>query len=190
MKPIGYFFFASLVVCISLNCSSNKDHSELEFIPFEKMNYKIDTVKQGTAVDLIAYSGGKEQNEKDIYYSQFIGVNKVTNDTLRILTSLITCPGSISGQSNEARTVYLYSGQKRLTEAEIFPEDSTMILMQNLTGKAYSDNGSKDIPEDVSSLMKGIERKRFVVLNNGMDIFQRDLKTVIGVLHFKEQPWD
>jgi len=190
MKVIGYFFFASLIIFISVNCSSNKDHPELEFIPFEKMNYKIDTAVQGTAVELIAYSGGKEQNEKQIYYSQFIGVDKKTNDTLRILTSLITCPGSVSGQSEDARTVYLYSGKKRLTDATIFPEDSTMILMQNLTGKAYSDNGSKDIPEDVSSLMKSIERKRFVVLNNGMDIFQRDFKTVIGVLHFNEQPWD
>ena len=144
----------------------------------------------GTPVRLIAYSGGIDENEKEIYYHQFIGVDKTTNDTLRILTSFITFPAPGSEKNKSARNVYLYSRTKRLTDAEIYPHDSIMVLLQNLSEKGYSESEVKDIPTDIEPLTKEIKRKRFVVLNKDMDIFQRNFKTVIGVLQFKEQPWD
>jgi hypothetical protein len=53
-------------------------------VKYSDLNYPKATIPDGTAIELISYSGG-DCSDTEMRYKQFIGVNQSNNDTVRIL---------------------------------------------------------------------------------------------------------
>lgn len=59
--------------------------SEYEFVKLKDFKFSTTEIKTGTKIELLSFSGGDDLAEDKIYYKQFIGINKSTGDTLRVL---------------------------------------------------------------------------------------------------------
>jgi len=59
--------------------------SNYEFIKLKDFKFSTTTLKEGTKIELLSFSGGDDLSEENIYYKQFIGIDKNSGDTLRIL---------------------------------------------------------------------------------------------------------
>lgn len=59
--------------------------SDYEFVNLRDFKLSNTEIKEGTKIELLSFSGGDDLPEDNIYYKQFIGVNNITGDTLRIL---------------------------------------------------------------------------------------------------------
>ncbi|MBS0646411.1 MAG: hypothetical protein JSR97_07440 [Verrucomicrobia bacterium] len=59
--------------------------SDYEFIKLKDFKFTATTIKEGTKLELLSYSGGDDLLEENIYYKQFIGIDKTNGDTLRVL---------------------------------------------------------------------------------------------------------
>lgn len=59
---------------------------DFEYVKLKDFTFELTYIKDGTAIELISYSGGVFKNGEDkIFYKQFIGVNKSNGDTVRVL---------------------------------------------------------------------------------------------------------
>jgi len=59
--------------------------SDYEFVKLKDFNFSTTTLKDGAKIELLSFSGGDNLSEENIYYKQFIGIDKTSGDTLRIL---------------------------------------------------------------------------------------------------------
>jgi hypothetical protein len=59
--------------------------SDYEFVKLKDFKFTTATIKEGTKIELLSYSGGDDLSEENIYYKQFIGIDKNNGDTLRVL---------------------------------------------------------------------------------------------------------
>jgi len=59
--------------------------SDYEFVKLKDFKFTTTTIKEGTKIELLSYSGGDDLSEENIYYKQFIGIDKNNGDTLRVL---------------------------------------------------------------------------------------------------------
>lgn len=64
---------------------SKRTGADYEFIKLMDFKYTGTTIKEGTKIELLSYSGGDDLLDGNIYYKQFIGIDKVNGDTLRVL---------------------------------------------------------------------------------------------------------
>ena len=194
MRRAIKFLSLSILTCFLLaECKNKKDYDgqEIEFKPLSEFSYTPGSIPAGTTVNLIAYSGGKANEENKIYYYQFIGVDPQANDTFRILSTLISVP---SEKRDDIDKIYVptseYNPDKRITSAIYYPEDSTNEFAVDMAGVTSTSNDTAATAEKIFSAIKHESKnEKFVVINNSIDIFQRDYKTVFGILHFTEQPW-
>jgi hypothetical protein len=184
---VSFFILSSFCQCKS---KADFDGQEVEFKPLNETSFVMDSIPGGTLLNLIAYSGGRKNTKDDIYYFQFIGVNKQNDDTIRILSTIISVPD----EKNPANKIYSptsqYNPEKRILSAIYYPQDSSHRTAINLSGvTAYVDNRDTNIARILSTLENAGKKNEFVVINKSIDIFQRNYKTVFGVLHFDEIPW-
>ena len=181
--------FPVTLLLVLAGCQSKNDRrDELDFKPLKDFAYTPATIAPGTEIELLALSGGKESDEETIYFWQFIGIDKSSGDTVRIISSLISVANSSDPNDKTYTTPMQYDPDKRITAADFYPADSSQKLAAEF-GAAGS--GDKQLTEDqIKKIMEGKSgRKEVIVINKGMDIFQRNYKTALGVLNFKQQPW-
>jgi len=62
-----------------------KTEGDYEFIKLKDFKFTLAPIEDGAKIVLLSFSGGKQNADDKIYYKQFIGINKSTGDTLRIL---------------------------------------------------------------------------------------------------------
>ncbi len=58
---------------------------DFEFVKLKDFVFTPATISKGTKIELLSFSGGDDYSGETIYYKQFIGIDKSTGDTLRIL---------------------------------------------------------------------------------------------------------
>ena len=170
-------------------CQSKNDrHDELEFKPLKDFAYTPATIAPGTEIELLAISGGKESDEETIYYWQFIGIDKSSGDTVTIISPLISVANSTAPNDKTYTTPLQYDPDKKITTADFYPSDSSQKRAADFGALIPSDGPPSE--DQVKKIMEGkTGRKEVIVINKGMDIFQRNYKAAFGVLNFKQQPW-
>jgi hypothetical protein len=126
------------------------------YVKLEDFKYTPATIKDGTEIKILSYSGGKECSGKEIYYYQFIGIDNSTLDTVRILA-----PCQLFDVT-------------RGTKTGIFYNDGISKVFDLLL---------KDSKEDV---FKMSDKENFVVFNKKAESLEkRNFRTAIGSLAFK-----
>lgn len=185
MRTMFLSFFC-IVVLASCHFSNQVEH-HYDYVALDDYQHIPTQLENGTPLRLIAFSGGKPSDKEQILYYQFIGVNEVNGDTLRILTPYISVK-SDADTSKTYMTPLQYDGSNQVVDAYFYNMDSNMkFLMQvDIIEKA----GNIDTAALAKSMDNtDVDGKQFVVINKSMDLFQRSYKTAIGTLHFKEIPW-
>lgn len=179
-----YIFF---LVILLASCSNKKQ--VIEYMPFDQYKFEEAEIEPGTAVRLLAYSGGKPSELDGIYYSQFIAINEVTGDTIRLLSTLVSVPGDASSGKVYSPT-HMFDGTKQITEAIFYPQDSSHQMPIEMLAVTKSENEASETSKLLEDVMKDkINSKEFVVINKSIDIFDNKYKTAIAVLHFENIPW-
>jgi hypothetical protein len=177
-----------LLVCLLFAQCKSGSRQDIEFIPIGEFDYTPATVKAGTPIDLIAFSGGKANKEGEVYYYQFIGIDAKNGDTLRILSTFI----SVADDEDNANKIYIatseYDAEKRITSAIFYPQDSTHELPIDFSAAGLAGDTS-DLDKMKSVVQHGIKKREYVIINKSIDIFENNYKTVFGILHFTERPY-
>jgi hypothetical protein len=76
-------FISSLAFLL---CSCNVSDSKFEYIKLKDFKYTKGEIRPISEIELLSVSGGKPCTNEEIYFYQFIGIDKTTNDTVRILS--------------------------------------------------------------------------------------------------------
>lgn len=178
----------SLMITACMGSSNEPDHS-YEYIPLSQFTIDSNAIEPGSAVQIIAYSGGKESKKKNINYFQFLVVNKKSGDTVRVLTALINVPGD--SDKGTYTSPIMFDGNKGIFEATFEPRDGTQNMLINLSTVIDEKDGNlqdmKQIASDTSNTVAGEER---VVVNKSLHVFENaNCKTTVGVLKFSSIPW-
>lgn len=177
----------SLLITACMGCSNEPDQS-YEYIPLSHFTIDSNAIEPSSAVQIIAYSGGKESKKKNINYFQFIVVNKKSGDTVRVLAALINVPGD--SDNGTYTSPIMFDGNKAVFEATFEPRDSTQNMLINLSSVTGEKDGKlqdmKQIVSDTSSTVA----EEWVVVNKSLHIFENaNYKTTVGVLKFGSIPW-
>jgi hypothetical protein len=185
MKKITRLLILTSVILTSF--ASCKPKQSFLYIPLEKYKYMEAKIQPGRELELLAFSGGKKSDEESLYYYQFLVLDKATKDTLRIFTPIISFESSEGTTDKTYTTPLQYDPGKGITTAFYEPKDSTVnFALQAESLKNYKSGDAIDL----NSLMGSINKKQFVVINRSMPEFDDPhYQAVIGVLHFKDQPW-
>jgi hypothetical protein len=184
MQHHSKYLLVALVVLL-MNCQSKKEN-QLEYKPLKDFNYTPANIARGSEIELLAFSGGQQSDENTIYYCQFIGIDKSTGDTVKIISSLISVEEP--GENKTYTTPMQFDPHKGITTAEFEPSDSAQQLAVEFNAAASSEKQLTE--EQIKQIMEGkSNRKELVAINKDIDLFQRDYKAAIGVLNFKKMPW-
>jgi hypothetical protein len=184
MQHPSKLFLAALIVLL-VNCQSKKE-DQLEYKPLKDFNYTPAGIARGSEIELLAFSGGEKSDENTIYYYQFIGINKSSGDTVKIISSLISV--NEPGENKTFTTPLQYDPDKGITTAEFEPSDSSQHLAAEFNASATTDKQLTE--EQVKQIIEGkSNKKELVVINKSIDLFQRDYKAAMGMLNFKKIPW-
>ena len=184
---VSFIIFSSFSQCRN---KADFDGQKIEFTPLNETSFVMDSIRGGTLLDLIAYSGGKKNTKDDIYYYQFIAVNKENGDTIRVLSTIISVPDEKDPANKIYSPTSQYDPKKRILSTIYYSQDSSHRIAIDMSGiTAYVDNRDTNISRMLSTLENPGKKNEFVVINKSIDIFQRNYKTVFGVLHFDEIPW-
>lgn len=205
MKNVIILISCIIVIGLFSSCKSNK-LQDFEYIPLAEYEHETNTIAPGTELELLAFSGGKKEEEGTVFYYQFLVLDKTTNDTLRILTPLISVDND--GASGEASkipvirvdntngiganvtytTPMLYDPAKRITTAYFQIKDSSQNLILQTEDLVAKAENPADI--DIKKLMDTMDKKELVVVNKDMEEFSsKKYRAVVGILNFKRQPW-
>lgn len=93
MKAVVFIFFACVVFTSCDIIGAKKGafvEGVYEYIPLEEYKYTAATIKDGSSINILSFSGGKMCDEKNLYYVQFIAIDSLTNDTVRIFSACTT----------------------------------------------------------------------------------------------------
>jgi hypothetical protein len=155
---IGSFVFNLL--------SCKPSDPNFDFKSLDALKYERGDIREGTKIRILSFSGGPECTGKTSYYYQFIGINKETNDTVRILSPCQTIP---EGNTPTEGTFSSW-------------EKNSATLDQALDALKTDHDELKDLDKKDFDF-EGTNRK--VVFNKKqLDIETRNYKTVIGSLGF------
>jgi hypothetical protein len=185
MKLLFYTAITVFAVSLLSNCSSKRSGNHTEeryFTPLDEIPFRISPLEKGTTLKLIAFSGGNQTDNEHTYYHQFIAINEFSGDTIRVLTPLISV-----GQENIYTTPLQYNHDKGIETASFEPRDSSFYFKINafaMGDKLTTDSTTFD------KMQKKSDADEMVVMVKKVPLFENThYKTVIGALHFDEQPW-
>ena len=189
MNICSRFLFSLHILFMLAACNSKKHEQVIEFKKLEEMNYTMDSIVPGTPLKLIAYSGGIPSNKDVVYYYQFIGVDEKNNDTVRILSAMISYDDEKSVIGKIYTPTSEYDPSKRKLSAEFYPQDSIANMLINLSSPEIIDGLPAENLEKIKEAANiRIMKEQLVAVNKSIDIFENNYKTVIGVLHFSDRP--
>jgi hypothetical protein len=188
MKKLPAAFIAFLFIMSFLRCRAKQ---AFEYVLLEQYQFEPATIRPGTEVKLLAFSGGRRNDKLFIYYYQFIVRDKETGDTLRILAPLISIDESTGLENKIYTTPLQYSIEKGITDAFYEPKDSTHNLaLQTEEWEELAKTSTGDSAYTLERPLYQITRTQLVVVNKSFPMFEnRHYKSAIGILNFKEMPW-
>lgn len=155
--------------------------------PLKEFADPITEISSGSAISLLAYSGGGEGKKGDgLYYSQFIGIDKTTGDTVRVLAAVI----SVENGGEDGKTVLtpapMYDFDKGMRDATFrVPTENDKLLISMMPAL----QGEAPDPAKLNSTAQDTTVNEYVLIPQGQPFFSRHYKTVVGILSFKDQPW-
>jgi hypothetical protein len=175
-----------ITACMS-GCNGLKQ--SFDYVPLSRFAIDSNAIAPGSAVQIIAYSGGKESKKNNINYFQFIVVNKKSGDTVRVLTALINVPGE--SDKGTYTSPIMFDRDKGVFEATFEPKDSTQNLMINLSAVAdEKDSNLEAMKQVITETSNTAPADEWVVVNKSVHIFENtNYKTTIGTLKFSSVPW-
>lgn len=168
--------------------SSGSGSAGYSTIPLKDYKYASAAISSGTEIEILGFSGSLDNQDGKVYYSQFVGKEKATGDTVRILAAWISIP-SDTGNAPTLTSASLFDGAKGIHEATfLIPDNSQRMIMQ----MGADLPGSKDI--DTASINKAINdtavaKNEYVILQDDVPLFKGNYKTAVGIMNFKQQPW-
>ena len=177
----------TLITCISFllfSCETiNKQN--IEYVDLNSFKDDSTLIKEGTALEILAFSGCKPNDKDAIYYEQIIVRNKETGDTVSIL-----CPSLKSPVPNAAGRTYIptmeYNPSKRILNASFERKKDNLNMLLQLEGDEVA---SEEKGVDVTRYMNDkIVKKQLVAVNKSLPFFKTNYKTVIGILAFETDP--
>lgn len=173
------------IAFVLFSCGSSKKH---DYDYAKLQDFKDDSllIKEGASVQLLAISGGKDNDKENVYYQQIIIKNNETGDTLTILCPLLKIP---QADANTGR-VYIEPNEinyeKRIADATFERKNNSMnTLLQMLGDITESENKSVDLTAYMNDRMV---KNELVAVNRSLPIFKNNFKTVIGILSFNIDP--
>ena len=182
------FVLAITTSVISVGCNNHKTLNLVDYQPLEDYQYTPASVTPGSEIELLAFSGGKRSDENNLYYYQFVGIDKSKGDTIKILLPVISIDEDAGVETKTYTTPLQFNPDKGITTAyfEQLPSDTAL----NLINGTEANPGGEISTEKIQDMLDGkSHQKAYVVLNKSIDLFQRNYKAVIGVLNFKQIPW-
>ena len=146
----------SILLLLSVVLQSCKSQDpNFRYVRLEDFKYSQAAIEEGTEIQILSFSGGKDCTPEESYYYQFIGINLSTNDTVRILAP--------------CQNVDINAKPERGT---FTPWQETGKIIDNV----LKEHGEKELIS---------EKKFVVFNNHQKDIEDKDYKTAIGTLGFK-----
>ena len=61
--------------------------NKIEYIKLEDLKFQLINIAWNEEIEVLSFSGGKNCNDEHTIYKQFIGIRKLTGDTVRILSA-------------------------------------------------------------------------------------------------------
>lgn len=185
MKITASITIALLTLSLFYNCTYIKNKvsgRQVYAAPLNKFPYPISNLKEGTPLKLIALAFGEETDKDHTYYYQFLTINQSNGDTVRVLAPLISV-----GPENTYTSPSLYNHDKGIETATFIPKDSSFYLKINFLA---SPEKLEADPNAFDKMQGKSNAEEMVLMVKGVPLFESShYKTVIGALHFDEQPW-
>lgn len=185
MKTTATITIGLLTMSLFHNCTyikSKFSDKHIYLTPLNRFPYPISQLEKGTSLKLIAVAFGSESDSEHTYYYQFLGINQSSGDTLRILAPIISV-----GKENTYTSPKLYNHDKGVETATFEPKDSSFDLKINLVA---SPEKLEADPNAFDKMQKKSNADEMVLMVRGVPLFENShYKTVVGALHFDEQPW-
>lgn len=156
--------------------------------PLKGFQDSLSEMPSGTAVNILGYSGGDVAKKGDeLYYSQFIVIDRATGDTVRVLAAAVNFEGGGPGGGPVLSPATIYDADKGVRDATYrIPTENEMMMIHMLPDMA-GEPDEKKLAADVGE--GGANAKEYVLIPDGAPFFARHYKTVMGILSFKERPW-
>lgn len=185
---------ALLILAVFCRCSGlypGSADNDFKYLPLKEYTYEPAEIRPGTEINIVAFSGGRENDKDADYYPQFIVINTSNGDTVRILTPLISTDSSAGSTSKTYTSPMQFDGSRGIRSATYETANPHQRMMMRLTSESifHLPEGAEGIKELNSLIGDTIGKKEYVVINNAAPIFERKYKTIIGVLNFKDPPW-
>jgi hypothetical protein len=192
---INFFFMAKLIaffliLTIFPFCSDHHevtgDAGKIEYTPLKVFSFIPSDISSGTPVRILGYSGGREIRSRDsVYLYEFLCIDKLNNDTIRVFSSLISIDNAENPEPTYT-TPHLFEGDKKIYDAVfeiVDPQKEKMYLMVSAT------SDPKNLDATILDQLN-VDLKKFVVLNKSLPLMTEPrFKAAFGCLHFKQQPW-
>ena len=153
MKLKMAFVFLSFV---AFSCKNNNADHDFDYVKLKDFKFTKAELKPLSEIELLSVSGGKQCTGTEIYFYQFVGIDKATGDTVRILSPCQT-----------------YDEVKAPRTGTYIPMDDSPEGINKFTG-----NVEKGSAVDSDHF--------FVVINKKHFTETRNYKTVIGGIGFKD----
>lgn len=185
-----FLLFSALAVLGSCSQGHKAGSFDAQYTrqPLEEFGDSVTEMPSGTAIELLAYSGGDVDKKGDgVNYCQFIGVDKTTGDTVRVLATVISVENGGDDGKPVLTDATMYDFDKGIRDATFrVPTDNDKLMIAMLP--AEHAGGKPDLPK-INERLQDIKVKGYVLIPQGQPFFSRHYKTVVGILSFKDQPW-
>ncbi|MDO6430174.1 hypothetical protein Q4E93_06235 [Flavitalea sp. BT771] len=183
---------ALLVPFLCSSCRSSGSGSDgYSTILLKEYRYVPARLSSGTEIEILGFSGGKDGRKGDVYYSQFIGKEKGSGDTVRILAAWIGVPPATGeGDGPVLTPAAMFDGKKGIREATFLIPDNNQLTTIKL-GNSIVD---AEAAGDTAKLNKAVADTSapttdYVILQNDVPLFKGSYKTAVGIMNFRQQPW-
>ena len=132
--------FVFLLLTFFPDCSDNHEvtgnMSKIEYTPLKDFSFTAADLPSGTPLRILGYSGGREISSKDsIYLYEFLCINKQTQDTVKVFSSVISIDNSENLQVTYT-TPHLFDGEKHVYDAAfemVDPQTERLFIITGAT---------------------------------------------------------
>lgn len=167
--------------------SASSGSTDYKTIPLKEFKYTPAAIGSGTEINILGFSGGLTNGNGSIYYSQFVGTEKATGDTVRILAGWIAVP-SENGGAPTFTSASLYNGKKGVRDATfLIPDENQRMIMNMGAGLSGGDDDTAKINKAINDT--AVAKNEYVILPDEVPLFKGNYKTAVGVMNFTQQPW-
>jgi hypothetical protein len=154
--------------------------------PLAEFQLDSTAVASGTEIKIVGYAGANKNSKDTLNYSQFIGINEATEDTIRILTAYIAVAEEGATSNPVFVSPLMFNGAVREATFQI-PDASQEILMK-ISPELEKEGSDPDL-QKLGAIATDSVQQKYVVVRDNIRLFAVPRKTVAGILVFKQKPW-